>query len=273
MRRLGDTVGRVLEALETTGVVNNTVVMFVTDNGMPMPFGKFETYRDSLGGPVVVRWPCHFEPVVDDVSLVSLTDIAPTIVEMAGSQPLPDIEGRSFLPLIDKEPGLQRRDVIVGTRYEDILHNVETEEERQIALAEGWVDPPVNKPGTMYREMHKRGITDGTYHYIDNHFYNRTEFGILRVYSYKGDPTDRAMRDEALIGPEMAERFEFYLYRAPEELYNTVLDPGSMDNLIADSDTTVQEQLTSLKQKLLDWMVETNDPVVADFQEFLVATE
>jgi len=40
MRRLDDTVGQCLEELERSGVANNTVVIFVTDNGMPMPFGS-----------------------------------------------------------------------------------------------------------------------------------------------------------------------------------------------------------------------------------------
>ena len=44
--------------------------------------------------------------------LISLTDIAPTIVELAGAEVLPDIDGRLLIPLIDREPGLVWRDVV-----------------------------------------------------------------------------------------------------------------------------------------------------------------
>jgi len=90
-----------------------------------------------------VRWPGRFQPVVDDVHLVSLTDIAPTILDIVGAKPLPDIDGRSFLPLVlDQEQppagdALPWRDVIVGTRYEDILRGVDTEEKRELRISEG----------------------------------------------------------------------------------------------------------------------------------------
>ena len=124
MRRLDDTIKRCLEELEASGLADNTVVMYLSDNGMPMPFGKFETYKDSLSSPLVIRWPGRFAPAYDNESLVSLTDIAPTIVDMAGATPLEDTDGRSLVPLVDEEEGLVWRDVVVGTRYEDIWYGM-----------------------------------------------------------------------------------------------------------------------------------------------------
>lgn len=89
-----------------------------------MPFGKFETYKDSLSSPLVVRWPGRFTPTYDSEHLVSLTDIAPTVLDMAGLPPLADVDGRSIVPLVDEEEGLVWRDVVVGTRYEDIWYGI-----------------------------------------------------------------------------------------------------------------------------------------------------
>jgi N-sulfoglucosamine sulfohydrolase len=273
MRRLDDTVGRCLDALDEAGVATNTVVMFVSDNGMPMPFGKFDTYRDSLRGPLVARWPGRFTPGTDNTHLVSLTDIAPTIVDIAGSQPLPDIDGRSLVPLIDGAPGLVWRDVVVGTRYEDIFYGSginrkpDPEAYREELRAAGWVDATDHaSTGAMKRTMNKRGITDGTYHYIYNHFYNANNL-TLAYPLYMGGRVLDAMKDRALVDEEMAARMEFFNYRSQEEFYNTQSDPGSQHNLIGNA--TVQEEMDALKKKLLEWMIETNDPVLEDYQTFL----
>jgi len=289
MRRLDDTVGKCLEALDAAGVADDTVVMFVSDNGMPMPFGKFETYRDSLNGPLVARWPGRFTPGVDAESLVSLIDIAPTIIEIAGADALPDIDGRSLLPLIDEQPDLVWRDVVVGTRYEDIMYGAGkvcktvlssmhrfdckltliyfssiqlSDADRERLRELGWVDAPENK---MKRTMNKRGITDGEFHYIYNHFFDGAN--LVEAFPYNGGRSYKAMQEAAVTDGDMAARLEFYKYRAQEEFYNTISDPGAMNNLI--NDPTVMVDIANLKEKLLDWMLETNDPIAADYQAFL----
>lgn len=275
VRRLDDTVGRCLVALEEYGVQDNTVVLFVSDNGMPMPFGKFETYRDSIRGPMIVRWPRVFAPAMDNTTLVSLTDVAPTILEMASAPALTDIDGRSLLPLVNKQPGLQWRDVVVGTRYEDIYYGHainnrrDPEALREQLRAEGWVEAGGDhSAATMKRTMNKRGITDGVYHYIYNHFYNDETRNSTTAIPYENGTILKAMKEVAASGDlDMSERLDFYLHRSQEEFYDTVSDPGSENNLIHEE--TIQQKVRALRQKLLKWMIETNDPVAADFESFL----
>lgn len=65
------------------GDEQSTLVLFVTDNGMPLPFGKFETYVESTHTPLIIRWPGVIPSgKVDDEHLVSLVDVAPTLVEL-----------------------------------------------------------------------------------------------------------------------------------------------------------------------------------------------
>ena len=49
--------GAVLKALETSGEADNTVVMFMSDHGMPLPFAKTQLYHHSTRTPWMVRWP------------------------------------------------------------------------------------------------------------------------------------------------------------------------------------------------------------------------
>jgi N-sulfoglucosamine sulfohydrolase len=67
----------------------------------------------------------------------------------------------------------------------------------------------------------------------------------------------------------LADRLEFYLYRAPEEFYNMISDPGSMNNLMGEP--TVLPHIQRLQRSLLAWMVNTNDPVTADYAGLLGA--
>lgn len=266
VRRLDDTVGRCLKELQDSGLSNNTIVLFLSDNGMPLPFGKFDTYRDSLHGPLVIRWPGRIAPGVDPEHLVSLIDIAPTIIDAVEADPLPNIDGRSLLPLIDDEPGVVWRDVVVGTRYEDFINTnyfKDNPERRQKFLDQGWTENP---NGAMRKEQNRRGITDGTYHYIFNHFFNASdpEDASSQSISY------RAMEEAALFDDEIAARVEMYRFRPQDEFYHIVEDPGSQINLI--HNVTYEEPIARLRQKLLTWMETTNDPVYADYEAFLQDT-
>jgi N-sulfoglucosamine sulfohydrolase len=57
IRRLDDTVGRVLLALEDSGLASRTLVVFITDNGSAFPFAKANTYLASNRTPMLFRWP------------------------------------------------------------------------------------------------------------------------------------------------------------------------------------------------------------------------
>ena len=61
-RRCDDVVGAVLEALEAAGAVGNTMVVFLSDNGMAFPFAKANCYLRSTWTPLIVRWPDKVPP-------------------------------------------------------------------------------------------------------------------------------------------------------------------------------------------------------------------
>ncbi len=110
VKGLDDSVGRVVEALKDTGQLDNTVIVFLSDNGGLMgptvnaPFrdGKAFLYEGGVRVPFVVWWPKHFHHAWCDVPVCAATDIMPTLAALTES-PLPPtdkIDGESLLPLL-----------------------------------------------------------------------------------------------------------------------------------------------------------------------------
>ena len=92
--------GRMLDALEKAGELDNTIVVVTGDNGVPVPRAKCSLYDYGTRMPFVVRWGarCKGGRVVDD--LVSHCDVAPTFLEAAGVAVPECMTGRSFLDIL-----------------------------------------------------------------------------------------------------------------------------------------------------------------------------
>ncbi len=108
-------IGRVLDAVGELGVADNTVVIFTSDNGSlfdngPLRANKGHLYEGGIRVPWVVRWPGVIAPGSRcEVPVVS-TDVFPTLLEVAGLEPVPDVplDGESLLPLLAGGGTLQR---------------------------------------------------------------------------------------------------------------------------------------------------------------------
>ena len=71
VRRLDDTVGECLNVLDELGKKSSTLVIFVSDNGMPLPYAKFDCFMGSNRSPFLMRWPDGIEkPQIDKEHLV-----------------------------------------------------------------------------------------------------------------------------------------------------------------------------------------------------------
>ena len=101
VRRLDDTVGRVLAALDASGLASRTLVVFITDNGSAFPFAKANTYLASNRTPMLMRWPGVTKPgSVDKTHFVSEVDFFATFMDATGL-PIPSgLDGRSMVPLL-----------------------------------------------------------------------------------------------------------------------------------------------------------------------------
>ena len=273
VRRLDDTVGMCLRTLRETGVEQNTMVIFVSDNGMPLPFGKFEAYVESTRTPLIIKWPQQLRGgSTDDRHLVSLVDIAPTLVELAGAQPLGDIDGRSLLPLLFGDGAtVSWRTHLITVRYEEIYYGdgLAKRERRTPGFiaslsAEGWVPRPDHEAaGTYSRPNNKRAVVDNQYVCIYNHFFDGTP---KQAFPY-GDASYQAMVRAAKDNAALRARVEFYKFRCREELYDYAKDPGYHQNLSARPEYSAR--MRECRARLAQWMKETRDPIARDFEQFL----
>ena len=118
VRRGDDCLGEVLRALRESGEDERTVIFFLSDHGMPLPFAKTQLYFHSTRTPWMIRWPGVTKPgSVDDTHLVSGVDLLPTLLDVVGVAHPKGMDGRSFAPVLrgEKQAG---RDYVV-TEYNE----------------------------------------------------------------------------------------------------------------------------------------------------------
>lgn len=109
IEHLDDGIGQVITALKETGQYENTVIIFTSDNGGllkdeanngPYRDGKQSMYEGGLRVPTCVVWKDRIKPGTTTQYQVLSMDIFPTLAEIAGCSDVGDIEGRSFLPVL-----------------------------------------------------------------------------------------------------------------------------------------------------------------------------
>ena len=102
-------VGQLLAVIDELGARENTVVVLTADHGEEFfehdRFGhKIALYQESVRIPLIVRWP-QVVPAGKRVTRVAaMVDLAPTLLELAGVEPLPNIYGRSLVPELRGQP-------------------------------------------------------------------------------------------------------------------------------------------------------------------------
>lgn len=235
-------VGEVLQALADSGRAENTLVIIISDNGMPFPRSKANLYDLGTHMPLLVCWPERIKPGRESKSFVSFMDIAPTILEAAG-QPVPkDMTGRSFLPLFAGDPEQAGRD------------HVFVERERHANVRRGDLSYPA------------RAVRTDKFLYIKNLRSDRWPAGDPEMYVAVGPfgdiddgPTKRLILKLQTADASSRRFFELSCGKRPaEELYDLAKDPAELTN-VADH-PEYAEVKAKLRTQLDRWMTDTADP-------------
>lgn len=227
-RRLDDTFGRVMDALDESGFAGNTLVVFLSDNGIAVPFAKCNAWFHSTRTPLLVRWPGVVqEGTSNRVDFVSEVDFFPTFLEAANVPGPSDLDGRSFLPLLKGEKQEGREFVFT-----------------QIDGKAGGDNVPM------------RCVQNAKYGYI----YNPFSDGKHRYRNNNEGRTMAAMNQAAKADAAIAARIQLFRYRVPEEFYDLENDPDCLHNLIDSPEH--RSAIESLREKLQDWMKATGDPML-----------
>jgi N-sulfoglucosamine sulfohydrolase len=222
--RLDRFVGAVMDELKAQGVDDETLVLFLSDNGRPFPRCKTTLYDSGIRTPLIARWPGHVAPGARCESLVSSMDIAPTILAAAGIEPGPTIQGRSFLALL-ADPRASIHELIFAER--------------------NWHDFAARA----------RAVRSGRYKYIRNDHAGvplTPPADAVRSPSFKAM---RRLRDEGKLTPDQMACF--VRPRPVEELYDLSVDTHELHNRAGDP--ALATVLESMRRALADWARSTDD--------------
>lgn len=114
--------GRLLDYLESEGLLKNTLVVYTSDQGFYLGehgwFDKRFMYEESFRTPLMMRLPDNYPARGDITQLVQNIDFAPTFLDMAGIEPPEDIQGVSLVPLLKGSKPKRWRDALYYHYYE-----------------------------------------------------------------------------------------------------------------------------------------------------------
>jgi arylsulfatase A-like enzyme len=124
---LDRSIGRTLDYLDKNGLADNTIVIYMSDQGFYMGehgwFDKRFMYEESFRTPMVMRYPGVVKPGTTSEHFVMNLDIAPTMLHAAGVAIPKDMQGESFLPLLTNKKA-KGRDAMYYHYYENGEHSV-----------------------------------------------------------------------------------------------------------------------------------------------------
>ena len=230
--RLDQTVGAIMDALKKSGQEDNTLVMFISDNGMALPFAKSNCYLNSNKTPWIVSWPGEIEGgKVDTTHFISGIDFMPTILHALHLPGVDQMDGTSFLPVLKGK--IQKNRNAVFTEFHKIFADI---------------------------DYSMRCVQAENFGYIVNFWSDGT-------HQIKGDATSgrtySAMKEAADMDSLISDRLNMYQYRVPEELYDFNADPDGLVNLIDAPE--YQEKIQEMKKLILKEMKRTQDPISDQF--------
>jgi len=123
-----DNVGRLLDWLDQNGLAQNTIVIYTSDQGFFLGehnfFDKRFMYEESLRMPFLIRWPGRIKAGSVNNNIILNVDFAPTFLAAAGLATPSDMQGRSFLPLLEGKRVRDWRTSMYYRYYHPGDHNV-----------------------------------------------------------------------------------------------------------------------------------------------------
>lgn len=228
IHRLDQGVGMMLNALEKAGLADDTLVVFMSDNGPPFVNSKTTLYDAGVRLPLIIRQPNEIGGGgIKNPNMVSFIDILPTFLDWAGHGHITDNsrKGRSILPI------LSRTDQV-----------------------EGW--------GKVFGSHTFHEVTN----YYPTRFMRTRRFKYHRNIAWKldfpfaadlyGSLTWEGIRNASppMLGPRS---LKSYIQRSAEELYDLEADPEEVKNLAADP--AFKEQLEKMRKEMEQWQRQTGD--------------
>ena len=216
-------VGELLARLEKDGLAQNTIVIFIGDNGQCLFRSKQFLYDGGIHIPLLIAWPDRRRAGQVDERLVSSIDLSATMLGMAGIKPGPVMQGRDIF------------DAAVPPR-------------QQIFAARDRMDVSTDR---------MRAVRTARFKYIRNYL-PAIPYMQFNAYKEAQYPTWNLVKQLAKEGKLTPEAALFAADRKPiEELFDLSADPHEVKNLAAEPQHA--DTLKEMRKLLDDWVVETKD--------------
>jgi len=222
--RMDGHIGEMVDTLKSRGLLENTCIVFFSDNGRPFPRCKGTVYDSGIGTPLIFHWPAKIGAGQVHEGLASVVDLAPTFLELAEADVPGEMQGHSMAPVLG-DPSRGGRDYIFAERN---WHNC---------------------------DEHIRCVRSPRYRLIHN-AYVELPFGSPRDVSKSASWLSlKRLKDRGELRPEQA-----LLFQAPRpviELYDLKNDPDELTN-VADK-PRYQNVVRDLSAVLERWENTTGD--------------
>ncbi|RAN76971.1 sulfatase [Bacillus sp. SRB_336] len=231
--RLDSGVGVLLQELAASGHADDTLVIFLSDNGRPFPGAKDNLYREGIRLPLIVRSPQQQKRHLHNRAMVSWIDITPTILDWAGAAAPTDyhflpLPGRSLLPILESENPAGWDRVFATHSFHEI---------------------------NQYYPI--RSLRTRRYSYFHN---LEPSLEVPIASDVALSPSWKAI--VSTPGVQLGKRtLEAFRHRPAEELYDLAADPDEVTNLVADP--AHASALADLRAQLATWRTATHDPWMA----------
>ncbi|WP_424992910.1 sulfatase family protein [Oceaniradius stylonematis] len=226
VHRLDRGVGLLLDALEEAGHADDTLVVFLSDNGAPFLNSKTTLYDAGVHLPLIMRKP-GARAGLGNPNLVSFVDILPTLLDWAGAaQAKGTRPGRSLLTILEDESLHDDWQIVFGSHTFHEITNY-------------W---PTRFARTPRYKYHRNVAWQLDFPFSGDLYGSLSWEGMRNA-------------DPAMIGKRTVRD---YVRRPPEELYDLDADPFEVDNLAGHPDH--RETLERLRAATEDWQRATDDP-------------
>jgi arylsulfatase A-like enzyme len=216
--------GMLLAELDSQQIADQTLVLVISDNGRPFPYCKTRVQVPGVRTPFIIRWPARVQAGTTSGQLISTLDIAPTVLQLAGLEPLESFQGRSFAPLLWGATIEVRPFAFAEHNWHDYRAFERAVHSQRHCYVRNWLE---HTPGTPPADA----VTSPTYAEM------------------------KALRAAGQLLPAQQECFQ--TPRSAEFLYDVESDPHCIRNL-ADQ-AALQPVLVQMRQALEAWQRETGD--------------
>lgn len=231
MNRLDAGIGMLMDALDKSGHLDNTIVIYLGDHGADILRGKRTSYEGGVKIPLIMRWPKGINSGQVRHEMVSTIDIMPTLLELCGAEPVKNLPGRSLSNIFKGEIDNKWRKYLFTEYHLHSGHNFypqRTVRNHRFKL--------------ILNLMH--GQFNPGYNFTNKRFFEEGEI-------------EQVLRES----PEYIRDAYKRLHTAPKyELYDLHADPWEFHNLAERSE--YQTVLQELQTELLNWRKRTNDPLL-----------